>query len=52
MTKYQNRLTDYQTHKLIKSVVPSAVTVYETKNHGQYTFEEYLDLIDAKNNQF
>ena len=35
-------LTSYETHRLIKSSVPSARTVYERENRGQMTFEEYM----------
>ena len=42
MTAYQNKLTTYQTHCLIKASIPAAHTVYERTHKGQMTFEEYM----------
>ena len=41
------QLSAYQTHRLIKSAIPSARTVYERENKGQMTFEEYIEQEEA-----
>lgn len=38
------KLTKFQTHRLIKQAVPEAKTVYEKENKGQITMEEWKEI--------
>ena len=48
MTKYEHKLSTYQTHKLIKQAIPDAETVYMRDNRGQMSLEEWLDIKDEE----
>lgn len=42
------KLTTYQTHVMIKSAIPDAVTVYDRENKGQMTIDEWLDIVNNR----
>ena len=53
MKSLADRMTSYQTHKLIKEAIPNAHTVYEEENpQHQMTMEEWaerrLDKLEEK----
>ena len=51
MTKYQAHLNEFETHRMIKRVIPNAVTQYDLTNMGQMTMEEWFEYCEAEEEQ-
>ena len=51
MSKYQAHLNEFETHRMIKRVIPNAVTQYDLTNKGQMTMEEWFEYCEAEEEQ-